>query len=117
MVERLSARQIAREIFSSKMAVLDALADFGFPIREPHYHHGNPSQPRFGRRFSKDILVDHKVEQKIILVIRELREQGFSFRKIARVLNNMRVATKCNGKAWHPEMIRRIVNNIYSTDT
>lgn len=98
------------------MAVLDALAEFDIPIREPHQHHGNPSQPRFGQQFRKNILIDYKVEQRIIMVINELREQGFSFRKIAKVLNDMRVATKCDGKAWHPEMIRRIIDNIETPD-
>jgi hypothetical protein len=116
VVEGLSARQIATEIFSSKMAVLDALAEFDIPIREPHHHHGNPSQPRFGKRFRKKFLVDNKVEQRIILVVQELREQGFSLRKIAKILNDMRVATKCDAKSWHPEMIRRIIDNIDSTD-
>jgi hypothetical protein len=116
VVEGLSVRQIAREIFSSKMAVLDALIRFGIPIREPHHHHGNPSQPRFGKRFRKKFLVDDKVEQRVILVVQELRTQGFSLRKIAKILNDMRVATKCDAKSWHPEMIRRIIDNIDSTD-
>jgi hypothetical protein len=114
VVEGLSAKQIAREIFSSKMAVLDALDDFGIPIREQHYHHGNPSQPRFGKRFRKNVLVDHKPEQKIVLVISELHQQGLSLRKIARILNDTRVATKNHGKGWHPEMVRRILEAIDS---
>ncbi len=112
MVEGLSARQIAREIFSSKMAVLDALAAFDIPIREPHQHHGNPSQPKFGKRFSKNVLVDSKIEQRIILTIEELHQQGFSLRKIAKILNATRVSTKCGGKGWHPEMIRRILDSL-----
>ncbi|MGH7249589.1 MAG: recombinase family protein [Minisyncoccia bacterium] len=98
------------------MAVLNALAEFGFPIREPHQPHGNPSQPRFGQRLRKNVLVEYKVEQKVIWVIIELREQGFSLRKIAKVLNGMRVASKCDGR-WHPEIVRRIIENFESTDS
>jgi len=61
-------------------------------------------------------LVDDGVEQRVIVVVRELREQGFSLRKIARILNSMRVATKCGAKSWHPEMIRRIIDYIERTD-
>lgn len=117
VVDGLSAKQIAMEIFSSKMAVLDALHRFGIPVREAHYHHGHPSQPCFGKRFRRHHLVDDRVEQRVILVAQELCEQGFSLRQIARVLNHMRVATKCNGKAWHPEMVRRILDGIRSTDS
>jgi hypothetical protein len=116
VIEGLSATQIAREIFSSKMAVLDALTMFDIPIREPHFHHGNPSQPRYGQRFRKNILVNHQIEQKIILIIRELHEQGLSLRKIAGILNGMRVATKCRGKGWHPEMVRRVLGVNDATD-
>lgn len=117
VVDGLSAKQIAMEIFFSKMAVLDALKQFGIPVREAHYHHGHPSQPRFGKKFRKHHLVHDKVEQRVILVARELYEQEFSLRQIARVLNHMRIATKCNGKAWHPEMIRRILEGNCNTDS
>lgn len=110
VVEGLSAKQIAREIFSSKMAVLDALYFFEIPIREPHYNHGHPSQPRYGQRVHNNALVDHLVEQKVIAIIRDLHAQGFSLRKIARILNGMRVATKCHGKGWHPQMVRRVLD-------
>ena len=116
LIEGLSARQIAREIFSSKMAVLDALADFNIPIREPHKHHGNPSQPRYGQKFKKRKLVEHKIEQRVIQIVKDLHEKGLSLRQIARVLSKMEIATKNRGKRWHPEMIRRILLNSHFTD-
>lgn len=91
------------------MAVLDALYDFEIPIREQHYHHGHPSQPRYGQHYHKNFLDKHKVEQRIIVVIRDLHGQGFSLRKIARILNDMKIPTKCHGKGWHPEMVRRVL--------
>jgi hypothetical protein len=74
------------------------------------YHHGNPSQPSFGKHFHNNILVDYQTEQKVIAVVRELHEQGFSLRRIAKILNDMRIATKCHGKGWHPEMVRRVLD-------
>lgn len=98
------------------MTVLDALATFGIPAREPHYHHGNPSQLRYGQHFHKNILENHPIEQRIIRIVKELHEQGFSLRKISKILNGMRVATKCRGKGWHPEMVRRVLGASDGTD-
>lgn len=109
VVEGLSARQIAKQIFSSKTAVLEALARFEIPIREVHQHHGHPSQPRYGKWYRRNRLVDSKVEKRVIWIIKDLRMKGFSLRKIAQILNEMSVATKCQGKAWHPEMVRRVL--------
>lgn len=111
VVEGLSARQIALEIFSSKMAVLDALKRFGIPIRQPHQHHGHPSQPRYGQKYQKNKLKEHKTEQRVIRVVRELCEKGLSLRQIAGVLNEMKIVTKGKGKRWHQEMVRRILLN------
>lgn len=115
VVEGFSARQIARGIFSSKMAVLEGLARFGIPIREPHYHHGHPSQPRYGKKLQNNELVDHENEQRVIQVIKELHDKGLSLREIARFLSKMKIATKCRGKAWHPEMVKRILSSLDST--
>lgn len=117
VVEGLSAKQISKEIFSSKTAVLEALERFGIAVREQHLPHGNPSQPRFGKRLKQHQMIDDRVEQKVIQVVRELRNQGFSLRKIAQILTDMRVATKCHAKAWHPEMVRRIIDYLNTTDT
>ena len=113
VVEGLSARQIAKEIFSSKMAVLDALVRFEIPIREPHYHHGHPSQPCYGQRYHKHKLIEHKTEQRVIRVVKDLHDKGLSLRQIAKVLNEMKIATKGLGKRWHQEMVRRILRHLH----
>jgi hypothetical protein len=114
-VEKLSAQQIADEIDCSKMAVLDALVKFGISVREQHHHHGHPSQPRYGKKYQKKLLKDHQVEQRVIEVINQLRKNKLTLRQIAQVLSDMKVPTKCQGMAWHPEMIRRIINRIDTT--
>jgi hypothetical protein len=116
VVDGLSAKQIAKEIFCSRMAVLNALANFGIQIREPHFHHGHPSQPRFGTKFKKNHLIDFENEQRVIRVAQELRAKGLSLRQIAKFLNEMNVATKCKRRGWHPEMVRRILNFADGTD-
>lgn len=38
-----------------------------------------------------------------------MRESGLSLRQIAKFLDHIGVPTKCRGKKWHPEMIKRIL--------
>jgi hypothetical protein len=42
-------------------------------------------------------------------LVKELRGDGLSFRQIARALSKLRVPTKCKGRRWHPEMVRRVL--------
>lgn len=56
--------------------------------------------------------MDHKIEQRMIEVISQLRDKGLTLRQIAQVLTDMKIATKCRGKAWHPEMVRRILEHL-----
>lgn len=115
LIEGLSAKQIASEIFSSKMAVLYALKRFGIPTRRPHYHNGHPSQLRYGDKYRRKKLVKHRKEQKIIQLVKDLHDKGLSLRQIAKVLSDIKVATKNKGSRWHQEMVRRILLNLDST--
>lgn len=83
---------------------------FGIPIREPRHHHGNPSRPKYGRQIRKGREVDHQVERRTIDAIKELHVQKLSLRQIAKVLNQMKIPTKCRGKSWHPQMVKRILD-------
>lgn len=108
--EGLSIAQIADEIRSSKDAIRKGLMQHNIPIREPRNHHGNPSQARYGRQVRKGREVDHQVEQRTIQAIKELHSQKLSLRQIAKILNQMKVPTKCRGKSWHPQMVKRILD-------
>ncbi len=52
---------------------------------------------------------EFKVEQKVITAVKQMREQGLSLRQIAKNLSAMGVPTKCAGKKWHPEMVKRML--------
>ena len=110
MAEGLSIAQIAREIFFSRDAVRRGLINAGILIREPHKSHGRTSQPKYGQKIRSGKASPHLAEQQMIATIRELREQGLTLRKIAMILSDMAVPTKKRGKAWHPEMVSRILN-------
>lgn len=53
----------------------------------------------------------HKTEQRVIDAIRQMKDEGLSLRAIARCLDGMKVPTKNRGKKWHPEMVKRILDN------
>ncbi len=79
-------------------------------MREKSQHHGRPAQLKFGQRVIKDLLIDHKSEQRVVDSIRQMKDEGLSLRAIARCLDQMKVPTKMRGKKWHPEMVKRILD-------
>ncbi len=109
VVEGLSLAQISAQIFSSKAAVSKGLRGAGIPIREAHKPHGRPSQPKYGYRLRKSRAVPARAEQRVIDAAHSMRDQNLSLRAIAKVFTEMKIPTKCQGKAWHPEMVKRIL--------
>ena len=51
----------------------------------------------------------HLAESRVIKAVDELRSQGLSLRQIAKFLDQIGVPTKCRGKKWHPEMVKRLL--------
>ena len=73
--------------------------------------HGHPAQPKFGEKIRKGKAVPHQVEQRVVETVKKLRAEGLTLRKIAEILDEMKVPTKQRGKKWHPEMIKRILGS------
>jgi chorismate mutase len=48
----------------------------------------------FGKKIIDRSVEDHKREQEVLKQIRELRDQGHSYWKIAKILNTLKVRTK-----------------------
>jgi hypothetical protein len=107
--ERLSIKQISRLTASSKDSVRKGLQAAGISLRPHGHHHGHPSQPRFGKRICKGREVQHKAEQKVVTVVQNLRNQQMTYRQIAQTLSQLGIPTKCRGRGWHPEMVRRVL--------
>ena len=114
IVEGLSIRQIAEEFLSSREAVRMGLINAGIPLREACKPHGRQSQPKFGERRLNGMVVEYKQEQKVIRAAIQMQEQGLSLRQIAKNLSTMGIPTKCDGKKWHPEMVKRILDSFPS---
>ena len=110
VAEGLSIAQIAEQIVSSKEAVRKALVRFCLPIRQACLPHGRPAQPRFGLSYRRQALINYKPEQRVIDTIVELKSQGMSLRQIARTLSKLKIPTKLSGVAWHPMMVKRVLN-------
>lgn len=66
-----------------------------------------------GNRRKNTRLVDNPEEQKIIVVMKKMRDDGKSYREIATLLNEQRVPTRMKRKdkktMWHPITIRNIL--------
>ena len=52
-------------------------------------------------------LIEHKREQQAIGVMVDLRNQGWSLRRIIDELNHRQIKTKCGGR-WHAKVVRDI---------
>ncbi len=65
----------------------------------------------FGFRLLDDgrTLVRHEKEQRIIELLKLFRESGFSFGKIADILNRKSVPTKTTGAKWQGTTVRNIL--------
>ena len=66
----------------------------------------------YGRKVKDRELVIHKKEQEVIEKIRELRDQGFSYHKIADVLNVMGVMTKSRKAKWSGKTVYQVLKKI-----
>ena len=107
--EGLSIKQISALTSSSKDAIRNGLLRAGIKLRDHGKPHGRPSQLKYGKRLLRGQEADHKVEQRVIDVIRDLRNQKMTLRKIGQALTQLGIPTKCRGKCWHPEMVRRVL--------
>lgn len=97
VLEGFSIRQIAELVVSSKEAVKTEILKQGIPLRKKSQHHGRPAQTKFGQRVADSV--------------KPMKTEGLSLRAIARCLDLMKIPTKMRGKKWHPEMVKRILDD------
>ena len=111
LVERLSARQIAFLIGCSHIAVNRALKKFGL-IREPTpsgrlgFEIGIGSKGRFFEKRRK----------KLIQRMLKMREQGVSFRKIAKWLESKDIPAPSGKMKWYAGTIKAILKRASPTN-
>jgi DNA invertase Pin-like site-specific DNA recombinase len=110
-LERLSIGQIARTVSSSTSTVHKYLRLYDIPIRKGAACH-LPTKGyglAYGKRILNRRLIDHGREAEIIRKMKELRDKGFSYPKIADALNTMGVPTKTGRAKWCAKKVHQII--------
>ena len=107
--ERLSCEEIAAEIFSARTTVLKYLKLHNIPIREVGSNTKRVRGLDHGQKIKERTVTEYRREKEAILKMRELRDKGFSFWKIAYVLNTMKVPTKTHEGRWHARTLQAIL--------
>ena len=111
VVERLSTKEIAAQISSSRTAVSSGLKRFGIPIRPCDAANKTRSQLRYGEAWRKRQVVAHQRELESIEKMKRLRERGFSYWKIADVFNSMKIPTKTGRGRWHARAVQKVLDD------
>ena len=108
---------MAAEFASSKTAIRNALVRFGIPLNDKGKSANRVHALPFGKRCVGGIVVDHKGERQVIRSILKMHREELSNCAIARVLTELKVPTKQQGRAWHHEMVRQVLlRNTRETD-
>jgi hypothetical protein len=109
--EGRSIAEIADLCFSTRCAVRNSLKRHDIPIKTQEDLGRNKTQLRYGEAYRKRQIVDHKSELEIIEKMSQFRSQGFSFWKIADVLNTMKVPTKTRRGRWHARSVQKVLDS------
>jgi predicted transcriptional regulator len=109
--EKLSTDEIAAMIFSSRSTVTKYLHQFGINVRERKAVKFKVGCGlAYGRKNYGRAELANKREQEVIKKMRSLREKGFSYRKVADVLNSMKIPTKTKKCPWSGKGVWQILN-------
>ncbi len=111
----LSAEEIGLEIVSATSTVLKQLKLLGIPIRGS----GKNTRPKRHLAYGQKI-VGRKVEvckSEIAAIekMERLRKQGFSYWKIADILNSMGVPTKTRKEPWKARSVQQILDRAFES--
>ena len=111
IVEKLFTAEIARLAFASRPTILKYLKLYGIPIRGTGENIRRQRGLSYGRRIVKRQEVIHKSEEVLIDKIRKLREKGWSYWKIADILNALGISTKTKSGRWHAKTVQKILQS------
>jgi len=112
IVERLSANEIAKQLGTARSTVLKYLKIHGIPVRATgqNIHKRAGYGLAYGRRIVNRQEIVSKREQAYIAKMKDLRVQGFSYWKIADILNTLKVPTKTGRGRWHARSVQQILD-------
>jgi predicted DNA-binding protein YlxM (UPF0122 family) len=108
--EKLSIAEIAALTMSSNGAVHSHLKSCGIETRRSGENIRPKRHLSYGYKISCRDVVNHAREQETLKKMQELRNQGFSYWKIADILNTMKVPTKTRKGRWHARSVQQIMD-------
>jgi hypothetical protein len=109
VVEGLTCGEIAAQIFSARTTVLKYLKLHGIPVREIGTNQKRKRGLGYGQKVQGRQVENHQREQENIKKMRELRDKGYSYWKIAEVFNTLKIPTKTRKGCWHAKTIHQIL--------
>ncbi len=110
--ERLSCKEIAHLISSSRSVVTKYLKRYGIPLRSADADYKNKSQLRYGQKWRERKVEAHLGEQETIARMQKLRGEGLSYREIAATLNALRIPTKTRKGKWSGKQVHQILTRM-----
>jgi len=112
VVEGLSTKQISGLIFSARSTVVASLKRYGITLRDADqtawYRRG---QLGYGKRVVNGRVTVNQREVEIIANMQDLRVKGYSYWKIAEILNSMGVPTKSRRAKWQAATVMKIIDS------
>lgn len=104
-----SIHEIAAEIFASRSAVSANIHRLGIPLRAGDQI--QEGQLAFGQRIKNGLRVCHKKENVTLRRMIDLRQRGFSYHKIADILNALAIPTKNKKSKWHGATVMNMLKS------
>ncbi|PIK13975.1 recombinase family protein [Halobacteriovorax sp. JY17] len=66
----------------------------------------------YGQKVEKREVSQHKREREVIEKMKEFRAKGYSYRKIAEILNVLKVPTKTKKGLWYGKTIYQVLKKV-----
>lgn len=110
VVNKKSAKHIAKECGCSHSTILKHLREFGFEIR-PKCSDYPKGQLPYGKQLIRGTPQVHEIEALVIGKIKALYARGFSYHRIACVINTLGIETKHKNSRWHATTVMKIIKS------
>jgi hypothetical protein len=110
MENQKSLNQIAREWRCSRAALRKQLSIHQIPLRAETLEFQRRGQLAYGERLIQKRLIRNKREVEVVEKMLALRQEGYSYWKIANVLTLMKIPTKNRRSGWKAATVMKILN-------
>jgi phosphopentomutase len=112
VVARRSLNELAVEFGVARQTISKQMKKFGIKTRVSGTVQNRKRGLAYGKKVKDREIVIHQREQEVIEKIKELRDQGFSYHKIADVLNVMGIKTKSRKVKWSGKTVWQVLCSI-----